>query len=185
MHTVAQLIWRPYAYGQFPTRVGLVAHLVTCTTGPVPGLQPLSGVTSRFEWRQSQSTETVPTAQAQQRVSWRHGCGGLAPTVRGDYRGVRSAENGPDTEVPQPYSALVGSASATENRRQDGEVQTYRPRRPEAPVSQCNHLVHPLEVLKTLRLRADSARECRINRGQHRAARAVGARCAKNNEITS
>ena len=111
VHTVAQLIYQPYAYGQLPTRVGLAAHLVTWTTGPVPGLQPLCGVTGRFERRQSQSTETVPTAQAQQRVSWRHGCGGLAPTVRGDYRGVRSAENGTDTEVPHLYSAPVESAS--------------------------------------------------------------------------
>eukprot|EP01043_Picozoa_sp_COSAG02_P015973 COSAG02_NODE_693_length_18428_cov_268.516722_10_plen_50_part_00 len=45
VHTVAQLIWKPYACGQLPTRVRLVAHLVICTTGPVPGLQPLSGVT--------------------------------------------------------------------------------------------------------------------------------------------
>ena len=40
-------------------------------------------------------------------------------------------------------------------------MKTYRPRRPEAPVSQCHHLVDPLEALKTLRLRADSVRECR------------------------
>eukprot|EP01045_Picozoa_sp_COSAG04_P061490 COSAG04_NODE_31607_length_256_cov_0.515924_1_plen_76_part_10 len=73
VHTVAQLIWKPYACGQLPTRVRLVAHLVICTTGPVPGLQPLSGVTGRFERRQSRSTATVPTAQAQQTVSWCHG----------------------------------------------------------------------------------------------------------------
>jgi hypothetical protein len=58
-------------------------------------------------------------------------------------------------------------------------VETYRPRRPEAPESQCHHLVDPLEALKTLRLRAVSAKECRVNRGQHRAARAVGARVAR------
>ena len=175
VHTVAQLICPRCACGQLPTRVGLAAHLVTCTTGPVPGLQPLSGVTGRFERRQSRSTETVPTAHAQQTVSWHRGGGGLAPTIRGDYRGVRSAENGPDTEVPQPYSAPVGSASARENRRQEGEVQTYRPRRSKRPISPCIFTVDPLAALKTLRPRPGSSGQHTVTLGQGAAVRAVWA----------
>eukprot|EP01043_Picozoa_sp_COSAG02_P015974 COSAG02_NODE_693_length_18428_cov_268.516722_11_plen_89_part_00 len=88
---------------------------------------------------------------------------------------MRSAENGPDTEVPQPYSALVGSASAIENRRQEGEVQAYHPRRSNRPNSLYTLSVDPLVALKTLRLRPDSSGQHTVTRGQDRAVRAAGA----------
>ena len=107
--------------------MGLVAHLSAGTERLVPGLQPLSRSKRRFERRQRASQAPTTTEQQQRHVSWRRGCAGAAPTIRGDHRGARGAERQRNAGERQRYAALGGEGCGTENGTQATERLTARP----------------------------------------------------------